>query len=74
VGDPSGRDETRLLLSDERINANIEQIRRTFDRFLSFGDDGNDALMVNNADWLDQLQYIPFLRDVGQHFTINRML
>ncbi len=74
VGDPSGRDETRLLLSDERINANIDQIKRTFDRFLSFGDDGNGALMVNNADWLDQLQYIPFLRDVGQHFTINRML
>jgi tyrosyl-tRNA synthetase len=74
VGDPSGRDETRLLLSDERINANIDQIRRTFDRFLTFGDDGNGALMVNNADWLDKLQYIPFLRDVGQHFTINRML
>ncbi len=74
VGDPSGRDETRRLLSDEQINTNISSIRRTFDRFLTFGDSGADALMVNNADWLDELQYIPFLRDVGQHFTINRML
>ncbi len=74
VGDPSGRDETRRLLSDEQIDANISGIRRTFDRFLTFGDDGNGALLVNNADWLDKLQYIPFLRDVGQHFTINRML
>ena len=74
VGDPSGRDETRRLLTDEQINANISGIRRTFDQFLTFGDDGNGAFMVNNADWLDELQYIPFLRDVGQHFTINRML
>ena len=74
VGDPSGRDETRRLLSDDQINANISGIRQTFDRFLTFGDDGNGALMVNNADWLDKLQYIPFLREVGQHFTINRML
>lgn len=74
VGDPSGRDETRRLLTDEQINANISGIRQTFDRFLTFGDDGNGALLVNNADWLDKLQYIPFLRDVGQHFTINRML
>ena len=74
VGDPSGRDETRRLLTDEQINENISGIRQTFDRFLTFGDDGNGALLVNNADWLDKLQYIPFLRDVGQHFTINRML
>ena len=74
VGDPSGRDETRRLLTDEQINANISGIRRTFDQFLTFGDDGNAALLVNNADWLDKLQYISFLRDVGQHFTINRML
>jgi tyrosyl-tRNA synthetase len=78
VGDPSGRDETRRLLTDEQIDANITGIRRTFDQFLTFGDGdgdgGNGAFMVNNADWLDELQYIPFLRDVGQHFTINRML
>ncbi len=74
VGDPSGRDETRRLLTDEQISTNISGIRRTFDQFLTFGDDGNGAFMVNNADWLDELQYIPFLRDVGQHFTINRML
>ena len=74
VGDPSGRDETRRLLTDDQINANISGIRQTFDQFLTFGDAGNGALLVNNADWLDELQYIPFLRDVGQHFTINRML
>jgi tyrosyl-tRNA synthetase len=74
VGDPSGRDETRRLLTDDQINENISGIRQTFDQFLTFGDDGNGAMLVNNADWLDKLQYIPFLRDVGQHFTINRML
>ncbi len=78
VGDPSGRDETRRLLTDEQIDANISGIRRTFDQFLTFGDGGdgggNGAFVVNNGDWLDKLQYIPFLRDVGQHFTINRML
>jgi tyrosyl-tRNA synthetase len=74
VGDPSGRDETRRLLANAQIDANISGIRRTFDQFLTFGDNGNGAFMVNNADWLDELQYIPFLRDVGQHFTINRML
>jgi len=74
VGDPSGRDETRRLLSDAQIADHIAGIRRTFDSFITFGDSGNGALLVNNADWLDQLQYIPFLRDIGQHFTINRML
>ena len=74
VGDPSGKDEVRKLLDDDGINANIAAIRRIFERFLTFGDGPTDAIMVNNADWLDKLEYIPFLRDVGRHFTINRML
>jgi len=74
VGDPSGKDESRKLLTDEQIDANIAGIRRVFERFLTFGDGPTDALLVNNADWLDELQYIPFLREVGRHFTINRML
>ena len=74
VGDPSGKDEGRKLLSTEEINANIASIRRVFEHFLTFGDGPTDAMMVNNADWLDGLQYIDFLRDVGRHFTINRML
>ena len=74
VGDPSGKDESRQLLSDQEIDANIAAIRRVFERFLSFGEDGNKAVMVNNADWLDKLAYIPFLREVGRHFTINRMM
>jgi tyrosyl-tRNA synthetase len=74
VGDPSGKDESRRLLSAEQIDANIANIRRVFERFLTFGDGPTDAIMVNNADWLDTLEYIPFLRDVGRHFTINRML
>jgi tyrosyl-tRNA synthetase len=74
VGDPSGKDESRKLLSVEEIDQNIASIRRVFERFLKFGDGPTDAIIVNNADWLDKLEYIPFLRDVGQHFTINRML
>jgi tyrosyl-tRNA synthetase len=74
VGDPSGKDEGRKLLTDETIDANIESIRRVFENFLTFGDRPSDAIMVNNADWLDTLAYIPFLREVGRHFTINRML
>jgi tyrosyl-tRNA synthetase len=74
VGDPSGKDEVRKLLDDDGINGNIASIRRIFERFLTFGDGPTDAVMVNNADWLDRLEYIPFLRDVGRHFTINRML
>jgi len=74
VGDPSGKDESRKLLTDEQIDANIAGIRRVFERFLTFGDGPADAILVNNADWLDELQYIPFLREVGRHFTINRML
>jgi len=74
VGDPSGKDEVRKLIDDDGIAANIASIRRVFGRFLIFGDGPTDAIMVNNADWLDKLEYIPFLRDVGRHFTINRML
>ncbi len=74
VGDPSGKDESRRLLSSEDIDANIASIRKVFERFLTFGDGPSDAIMVNNADWLDTLEYIPFLREVGKHFTINRML
>ena len=74
VGDPSGKDESRKLLDDVGIAANIASIRRVFERFLTFGDGATDAILVNNADWLDRLEYIPFLRDVGRHFTINRML
>ena len=74
VGDPSGKDEGRKLLSAEEIDGNIASIRRVFSRFLTFGDGPSDAIIVNNADWLDTLEYIPFLREVGRHFTINRML
>ncbi len=74
VGDPSGKDEGRRLLTAEEIDANIAGIRRVFERFLTLGDGPSDAIMVNNADWLDTLEYIPFLREVGKHFTINRML
>ena len=74
VGDPSGKDESRKLLTSEQIDANIAGIRRAFEHFLTFGDGPSDAIMVNNADWLDTLEYIPFLREVGRHFTINRML
>src|SRR6185369_14814982 len=74
VGDPSGKDEGRQLLSHEQIDTNIAGIRKVFERYLTFGDGPTDAVMVNNADWLDTLEYIPFLREVGRHFTINRML
>jgi tyrosyl-tRNA synthetase len=74
IGDPSGRDESRRLLTGETISENIASIRRVFERFLIFGDGPTDAILVDNADWLDALDYIPFLRDIGPHFTINRML
>src|SRR5262249_10116944 len=74
VGDPSGKDESRKLLSAEDIDRNIAGIRRIFDKFLVFGDGPTDAVMTNNADWLDELRYIEFLRDVGRHFSVNRML
>jgi tyrosyl-tRNA synthetase len=74
VGDPSGKDESRRLLTDDVINENLKSIRATFDKFLRFGDGAKDAVMANNADWLNTLNYIDFLRDVGRHFSINRML
>ncbi|MEA3010033.1 MAG: tyrosyl-tRNA synthetase [Sphingomonadales bacterium] len=74
IGDPSGKDEARKLLAHEDIQANIASIRRIFERFLSFDESPSGAIMVDNSDWLDSLDYIPFLRDVGPHFTINRML
>ena len=79
VGDPSGKDESRRLLTDEIIGDNLKSIREIFSRFLRFGggkDDAskNDAVMANNADWLNTLNYIDFLRDVGRHFSVNRML
>src|SRR3954470_12333913 len=74
VGDPSGKDESRRILTDEMINENLTGIRAVFAKFLKFGDGPGDALMANNADWLDALNYIDFLRDVGRHFSVNRML
>ncbi len=74
IGDPSGRDESRLLLSDAQITANMAGIRRSFAPFLRFGDGPTDAMMADNADWLGALGYIGLLRDVGIHFSINRML
>ncbi|NWG47470.1 MAG: tyrosine--tRNA ligase [Alphaproteobacteria bacterium] len=74
VGDPTGKDEMRKLLTDAEIAANITAIKDTFERVLRFGAGPTDAILVNNADWLDGLAYIPFLRDVGRHFTVNRML
>ena len=74
VGDPSGKDETRQILSAAQIDANKQSILKSFERFLKFGDGPSDAIMVDNADWLDKLEYIPFLRDIGKHFSINKML
>ena len=74
IGDPSGRDETRQLLTDEAIAGNMAGIRRVFDKYLTFGEGPTEARMVNNAEWLDKLLYIPLLRDVGRHFSVNRML
>jgi len=74
IGDPSGKDEARPLLSDADIANNMAGIRKVFAKFLTFGDGPTDAIMVNNADWLDELRYIPLLRDIGRHFSVNRML
>jgi tyrosyl-tRNA synthetase len=74
VGDPSGKDEARKLLSDAEIAANVADIESVFRKFLSFGHGPGDAVMVNNADWLGALNYIDFLRDYGRHFSVNRML
>ena len=74
VGDPSGRDQSRKLLSIEEIEANKEGIKQVFARFLHFGSGKSDAVMLDNAEWLTKLNYIEFLRDVGRHFSVNRML
>ena len=74
VGDPSGRDETRKILPIEQIESNKESIKTVFSRLLNFGHAARDAIMVDNAEWLAPLNYISFLRDVGRHFSVNRML
>jgi tyrosyl-tRNA synthetase len=74
VGDPSGKDESRRILTDEMINQNLAGIRAIFAKFLKFEGQGGNAVMANNADWLNTLNYIDFLRDVGRHFSVNRML
>lgn len=74
VGDPTGKDEQRKLLTDEGIDHNIASIKGVFSKLLTFGDGPQDALLINNADWLEKLNYVEFLRDYGVHFTINRML
>ena len=74
VGDPSGKDESRQLLTQDKIDANKKTIRATFERFLTFGDGPTDAIMVDNDEWLSGLNYIEFLRDYGRHFSVNRMM
>jgi tyrosyl-tRNA synthetase len=74
VGDPSGKDESRRILTDDMIAENLRGIRAVFGKFLTFGEGPGDAVMANNADWLNTLNYIDFLRDVGRHFSVNRML
>lgn len=74
IGDPSGKDTTRKMLTDEQIASNIAGIRKCFDKFLTYGNGPRDAVMVNNSDWLGAKGYIDFLREIGHHFTINRML
>ena len=74
VGDPTGKDEMRQMLGDDDLNNNIESIRSTFAKILRFDDSDTGAILVNNDDWLNELAYIPFLREYGKHFTINRML
>ena len=74
VGDPSGKDESRQLLTQDKIDDNKKTIRATFERFLTFGDGPTDAIMVDNDEWLSDLNYIEFLRDYGRHFSVNRMM
>ena len=74
VGDPSGKDETRKLLTVAEIEANKTGIRKAFSRFIQFGEGKTDAVMPDNAEWLTKLNYLEFLRDIGRHFSVNRML
>jgi len=74
IGDPKADGETRKILSAEDVATNVASLKKTFERFFTFGDGDNDAMMVDNSDWLEKLNYIEFLRDYGRHFTINRML
>ena len=74
IGDPSGKDETRLLLTTEQIESNKQSILNGVRHLLNFGDGPSDVIMIDNAEWLDRLEYIPFLRDIGRHFSVNRML
>lgn len=74
IGDPSGKDESRQLITTDKINRNINGIQKVFEKYLSFGESSTDAKIINNAEWLDKLNYIEFLRDIGKHFTINRMI
>ena len=74
IGDPSGKDETRKMLTEDEIKNNADNLKTVFDKYLSFKNEKNKALIVDNADWLDKLGYVDFLRDFGKHFTINKML
>ena len=74
IGDPSGKDSARPLLSNEDINSNLKSIKSIFEKYLNFGNKQTDAIMIDNSDWLDKLDLIPFLRDYGKHFSINRLL
>ncbi len=74
IGDPSGKDETRKILTEEEIRNNANNLKAVFDKYLSFKNEKNNALIIDNADWLDKLNYVDFLRDFGKHFTINKML
>ncbi len=74
IGDPTGKDRQRQLLSDDEIASNMASLKDTFSRYLDFGDGPTGAIMVNNADWLDELEYVPFLREFGSQFSVNRML
>ena len=74
IGDPSGKDEARPLLSDQEIKKNKKSIQKIFEKYLIFGDGPTDAIIIDNLDWLNDLEYIKFLRDYGTHFSVNRML
>ncbi len=74
IGDPTGKDEARKILSDEEINQNLIGIKNTLSKFIDFNSTGNAAIIANNNDWLSGLNYIDFLRDIGRHFSVNRMM